>query len=326
MEISQHKDLAVEFLRRMKLIRCVEETIAERYSEQKIRCPTHLSTGQECVAAATGLAVVDGDLSVSTHRAHAHYLGMGGDLNAMMAELYGKASGCAAGRGGSMHLTDPRVGFVGSTAIVGNSIPLGVGLALAHQVKQKPNVSIVFLGDAAVETGVFHESINFAAVMKLPVVFICENNNYSCYTPLHIRQPEGLKIHELAAVHTLRAEREDGNQGWAVYSLIKDAIEFSRAGKGPSFLEFISTRWRTHCGPYYDHERGYRSKEEWEDYVKQDAIARFEKELRGLGLVDDPMVHLMEKEIASQIDAAFDFADQSPYPDSKEAFTNLFAD
>ena len=163
----------------MKRIRLIEEEIARRYPEGKMRCPTHLSVGQEAVAAAVGMALRENDLAVSGHRAHAHYLGKGGNFKQMLLEIYGKEGGCSAGKGGSMHLIDEKIGFMGSTAIVGGTIPVGVGLALGMQLKETDQVSCIFHGDAVLETGVFFESVNFAVLKKLPVLFICENNLYS---------------------------------------------------------------------------------------------------------------------------------------------------
>src|SRR5476649_1203872 len=157
-----------DLLRAMMRIRSVEETIAERYREGKMRCPTHLCTGQEAVSAAVGMALRPDDFAVSTHRAHGHYLGKGGDLKRMMAEIHGKSTGCSAGKGGSMHLVDRSVGFMGSTAIVGNTVPVGVGLGLSIQLHGTDQVSTVFLGEAVVEEGVFFESVNFAVLRGLP--------------------------------------------------------------------------------------------------------------------------------------------------------------
>ena len=181
-------DLARQLLFSMKRIRMIEEAIAARYPDGKMRCPTHLSIGQEAVAAIAGILFADVDMAVSSHRAHAHYLGIGGNLNAMIAELYGKATGCSGGKGGSMHLVDRSVGFAGSTAIVANTIPVGVGIALAMKIKDSTGICCVFLGDGAVEEGVFYESVNFTALHKLPVIFLCENNFYSVYSPLSRRE------------------------------------------------------------------------------------------------------------------------------------------
>jgi pyruvate dehydrogenase E1 component alpha subunit len=185
------QDLSLVLLHEMIRIRFVEEEIARRYGENKMRCPVHLSVGQEAVAVAAGKALRVDDMAVSGHRAHAHYLGKGGNLTAMLAELMGKASGCSGGKGGSMHLIDESVGFMGSTAIVAGTVPVGVGLAYGMKLAATDQVACVFLGDAVAETGVFYESLNFAALKSLPVLFVCENNLYSVYTPLHKRQPEG---------------------------------------------------------------------------------------------------------------------------------------
>src|SRR5689334_37007 len=175
---SMTPELSRKLLFDMLRIRAVEESIAARYSEQKMRCPTHLSVGQEGVSAAIGAVLRHTDLAVSGHRAHAHYLAKGGDLKAMIAEIYGKATGCSRGKGGSMHLVDESVGFMGSTAIVGGTVPVGVGLAYPMKLKRSDQITCIFLGDAVVETGVFFESVNFAVLKKLPVLFLCENNLY----------------------------------------------------------------------------------------------------------------------------------------------------
>ena len=174
----------------MKKIRMTEERIAEEYPKGEIRCPTHLSIGQEAPAAMVSLATRKSDFAVSTHRSHAHYIGKGGNLERMICELYGKENGCSKGKGGSMHLIDTEVGFMGSSAIVGNSIPIGTGISLSLKLNGSNAITIVYLGEAATEEGVFYESINFAALEKLKVLFVCENNKYSVYSPLSVRQPE----------------------------------------------------------------------------------------------------------------------------------------
>lgn len=175
--------------KQMLRIRMIEEEIARRYSQKKMRTPVHLSIGQEAAAVGVCAALGPDDLVVSTHRSHAHYLAKGGNLNAFIAELHGKATGCSGGFGGSMHLVDRSCGFMGSTSIVAGTIPVGVGLALKKKMKNEPGIVVIFHGDAAVEEGVWHESVNFAVLKQLPVLFVCENNGMSCYTPLSERQP-----------------------------------------------------------------------------------------------------------------------------------------
>ena len=314
----------VELLRRMKRIRQVEEQIAARYHEGKMRCPTHLSVGQEAVAAAVGLALRSDDFAVSGHRAHAHYLAKGGSMEAMLAEIYGKQTGCCHGRGGSMHLVDLNVGFAGSSAIVASSIPVGVGLALSVQLLGTDQLSCIFLGDAAVEEGAFYESANFAAVKKLPVLFVCENNLYSVYSPLHVRQPPGRKIHEMVRAIGIAAGDGDGNDVEAVYRQTVDAVSSIRGGQGPKFLEFYTYRWREHCGPNYDNDIGYRSEAEFLRWKASDPIARYEKHLTQASRLTVAGIEAMQRDIEAEVNAAFEFADASPFPAKEEAFAHLY--
>ena len=314
-----------DLLYRMKRIRHVEEQIAARYIEWKMRCPTHLSIGQEAVAAAVGKVLKQDDFAVSGHRAHAHYLGKGGSLPAMIAELYGKATGCSRGRGGSMHLIDLAAGFEGSTAIVANSIPVGVGLALAAKLKKTGQISCIFFGDGAVEEGVFYESANFAATKKLPVLFLCENNLYSVYTPLHIRQPAGRKIHEMARGIGLNSDAGDGNDVEAVHSTAADAVARIRAGGGPQFLEFSTYRHREHCGPNYDNDIGYRSENEFQKWKGRDPITLYECKLLGEGTISRTDIDSMQNAIEKEVAEAFAFAETSPFPAVGDALADVYA-
>ncbi len=320
------KTLSIELLRGMKRIRLVEEGIAERYPQGKMRCPMHLSIGQEAAAIGVGLALKHSDLAVSTHRAHAHYLSKGGNLKAMLAEIYGKATGCSSGRGGSMHLIDTKVGFMGSTAIVGNSMPVGVGLALSLQLRKSSAVSTVFCGDGSLEEGAFYESANFAAVRKLPVLFVCENNLYSVYSHLRDRQPEGRKIHKMVEAIGVPTLLVDGNDPQAVYEAALAAIAHIRNGEGPFFLELTTYRWREHCGPNYDNDIGYRTEEEFQEWKRKDPIPLFEGKLLAQLVIDKLAVEHMEYEIQTEIQVAFDFAESSPFPEPGQAFQGIFAE
>ncbi len=315
-------NIFIDILYRMKLIRAVEETIAKKYPEQKMRCPTHLCTGQECVAAVAGTLLRSDDFAVSTHRAHGHYLGKGGDLKAMLAEIYGKVTGCAKGKGGSMHLIDEKVGFKGSTAIVGGTIPIGVGLGLSIKFKKKDQISCVFLGDGATEEGVFYESVNFAVLRKLPVLFLCENNLYSVYSPLKVRQPHGRAIASVVNSLGCMAESGDGNDVEDVFAKIHLAIERIREGQGPYFIEFATYRWREHCGPNFDNDIGYRSEVEFEEWKKRDPIPNFEKKcLTAFSDIDIPK---MERYIMKQVNEAFEFAENSVFPEPDALFEGLY--
>lgn len=316
--------IAKQLLFQMRRIRYVEQEIARRYGEGKMRCPTHLSVGQEAVAAAVGLALRRSDFAVSGHRAHAHYLAKGGNLPAMLAEIYGKIGGCSHGKGGSMHLIDESAGFMGSTAIVGGTIPVGVGLAYGMKYKRSDQVSCVFHGDAAVETGVFFESVNFAVVKKLPVLFICENNLYSVYSPLSVRQPEGRSIAKMAGGLGMRTGSGDGNDVAEVYYKTNEALFSIRAGGGPQLLEFSTYRWLEHCGPNYDNQLGYRTEAEYMDWKAREPIARFESALQGQGTISATEVAQMDFDIEREVNAAFDLADASPFPDAASAYTDLY--
>jgi pyruvate dehydrogenase E1 component alpha subunit len=262
---------------------------------------------------------------VSTHRGHAHYLAKGGNLNAMIAELYGKASGCSKGKGGSMHLIDLNVNFIGTSAIVGNSIPVGVGLALSIELKGTDQVSCIFLGDGAIEEGVFYESINFAAVRNLPVLFICENNLYSVYSPLSVRQPKGRSITKMVEAMGVKAGFGHGSDLINSKQLMEDAFNEVRAGHGPYFLEFSTYRWREHCGHDFDNEIGYRTKEEFLEWQAKDPLLILEKSLSEAHLDTFKQIDKIKLSINSEVKTAFDFAEKSPFPLQHEAYGNVYA-
>ena len=318
-------DRAKALLLLMMRIRAVEDTIAERYAEGRMRCPTHLCTGQEAVSAGVGSALRPDDFAVSTHRAHGHYIGKGGDLGRMMAEIYGKSTGCSAGKGGSMHLVDRSVGFIGSTAIVGNTVPVGVGLGLSIQLHGTDQVSCVFLGDAVVEEGVFFESVNFAVVRSLPVLFVCENNLYSVYSSLDVRQPRGRAIDRMVAGLGLETCAADGNDALGVYALAEKAIHTIRREQRPVFLEFATYRWREHCGPHFDNHIGYRTEAEFVDWKARDPIARLTASMHEQGALTDEGFRAMEEDIRAEVEGAFAFAEASPFPAPEELFDHVYS-
>jgi len=306
----------------MYRIRSVEEEIAKRYNEGKMRCPTHLSIGQEAVPAAFSQLASQKDFAVSSHRGHAHYLSKGGNLKSMIAEIYGKKTGCSKGKGGSMHLIDLSVNFMGTSAIVGNSIPVGVGLGLSAKLKKSKQISFIFFGDGAVEEGVFYESINFATVKKLPVIFICENNLYSVYSPLSVRQPKGRSISKMVNAIGPKVLSCDGNDVIKVHKTINTAISKTRKGEGPFFLEFFTYRWLEHCGPNYDNDLGYRAQTEFNKWKRKEPInnlrkkiiKKFHKEIKNI-----------EDEVNREIIKAFNFAEKSPFPSPADAHKGVYA-
>lgn len=292
----------------MLRIRLVEESIANKYSEQKMRCPTHLSIGQEAIAVGVCANLTSQDQVLSTHRAHAHYLAKGGCLNSMMAEIYGKASGCSKGMGGSMHLIDTSVGFMGSTAIVGNTIPVAVGLALEKKLTRKKSIACVFFGDGATEEGAFYESVNFAIIHSLPILFICENNLYSVYSGLEVRQPVDRKIYKMVRAMGISAQHGNGNDVEEVARKVKQAKTMILKSGGPQFLEFDTYRWREHCGPNFDNNIGYREESEFLKWKKKDPLKNFYSE-NSQKYIDRKI-----DTISQEIDDAHQFADDSKFP------------
>jgi TPP-dependent pyruvate/acetoin dehydrogenase alpha subunit len=316
--------LGLRLFREMLRIRMIEEEIAVRYSEEKMRCPVHLSIGQEAVPAGLSAVLRKTDQAVSTHRCHAHYLAKGGDLTAMLCEMMGREPGCCQGRGGSMHLFDRSVGMLLSLPIVASSIPVGVGAAMAMRQRGEDNVAVIYLGDASVEEGVFHESANFAAVRKLPAIFVCENNLYSVYTPLSERQP-ARPITDLAKAHGLHAVHVDGNDAFAVHRAASSLVERTRDGAGPCFLLADTYRWREHCGPNYDNTLGYRTEAEFEAWKARDPIERLAHQLEAGGALDNGKRQGMAREFAGEIEQAFAAAEAAPFPDPKTADQMLYA-
>ncbi len=316
-EISREHGL--ELLRQMLRIRRFEEKAAELYSLGKIRGFLHLYIGEEAVAAGALPAFTAEDAVVATYREHGHALVRGTSMGPLMAELYGKANGCARGRGGSMHFFDASRKFYGGLAIVGGGLPIAVGLALAQKLsllspafdkgEHQGRVTACFFGDGAVAEGEFHESLNLAALWKLPVLFLCENNLYAMGTALarHQSQPNiALKAHAYAIPSVV----VDGMDVLAVEEATQQAVSSVRQGNGPYLLEYRTYRFRAHS--MYDPEL-YRTKEEVAAWKRRDPIATFEKRLSELGWLTDDDVQQMEDAIAAEIDDAVAFAEAGPW-------------
>jgi len=325
MDMTVTKDaLRLRLYRSMMRIRLLEEEIVRRYPEQKMRCPVHLSIGQEGVSAGVCEALAPDDQVFSGHRSHGHYIAKGGDLGAMMAEIYGKADGCAGGRGGSMHLLDVDAGFLGAVPIVGSTLPIAAGAALTNLMNKKNVVTAVFFGDGTVEAGVFHETVNFAALKKLPLLLVCENNLYSVYSPMAVRQPQGRSIAGLARAHGILSLEGDGNDVEAVYRLAQQALAHARGGHGPAFLEFSTYRWREHCGPNYDNDIGYRTSAEYEEWRTLCPIERLHANLLADGHRADELAAL-KAELQQDVEDAFAFAEASPFPNAGTASDHVYA-
>jgi TPP-dependent pyruvate/acetoin dehydrogenase alpha subunit len=320
------KNLSHSLLYDMLRIRLVEEGIAALYPEQEIRCPVHLCIGQEAIPVGVCANLLKDDIVMGNHRSHGHYLAKGGDLNAMMAEIYGKATGCSKGMGGSMHLIDLSVNFLGTTPIVASIIPVAVGTAFASWLNNENLVTVIFLGRGATEEGVFTESLNFAALKKLPIIFISEDNFFSVYSPLSERQPSERDNVAIAKGFGIPGCRGNGNNIQSVYELAQTAVNHVREGQGPYFLELETYRWREHCGPNYDNDLGYRSETDYLQWKKRCPVETFEGLLIEKELLNRDQVDQMRKVILQEFEEAIDFAKTSPFPNPEEISNNLYKD
>ena len=301
----------------MLRIRRFEEKIVDVYCDQDMKTPVHLYIGQEAVAAGVCANLRREDYVFSTHRSHGHYLAKGGDVRRLMAELYGRKTGCSRGKGGSMHVVDPEVGVCGSTAIVGGNIPLSVGAALASAMQKNKRVAVSFFGDGAADEGAFHESLNFAALKKLPVVFVCENNFYATHSHQSKRQPHD-HIYKLAKFYLMPGVRVDGNDVVKVFKAAQEAVKKARSGHGPTLIECRTFRWKGHVGPECDIKLGYRGQGELDKWVSKCPVRRFERKLIRQGIVKKAQVDRITREIDGEVHDAYLFGKRSPDPGVNE--------
>jgi len=317
-------ELLQEMYREMLRIRLVEERLASLYPAQEIRSPLHLYVGQEAVAVGVCLNLTPSDYKFGTYRGHGLYLAVGGDLNAMMAELYGREEGCARGRGGSMHMTAPDRGLLGCSAIVGGTVPLAVGTALAAKLSGSGRVAAVFFGDGAVDEGVFYESINFAALKSLPVIFVCENNGYATHSPQHARQPLD-NIFRRAEIWGFPGVRVDGSDVIAVYRAARDAVERARDGKGPTLLECRTYRWKEHVGPNPDFDLGYRDEAEFVEWRERCPIETLRQTLLESKIASHADLDHIADEISQEIEESVRFGQASAFPDATILTDDVYA-
>jgi len=299
--------------------RRADEELGKAIQDGHIPLPIHLSIGQEAISVGVCLALSQKDIVFGTYRGHALYIAKGGNLNKMFAELYGKSTGSAKGKGGSMHLVDIEAGIMGMSAIVGTGIPNATGYALGMQYQKKKNVVVNFFGDGATEEGAFHESLNFASLKKLPVIYICENNGYAISTHQSIRQPSA-NISDRVKSYGIRAKMIEGNDTIAIYNEVKKAREeILNGSSGPIFLECMTYRWRQHLGPNEDFGPGGRDRKEAELWMKNDEVDRIGNLLPG------KVRKKIEIKIEAEIKSAILFAETSPYPTKEELWTDVFA-
>jgi len=294
-------------------IRTIEEKIALIYPTDQIKSPVHLSIGQEAVTVGACAALVETDIVFGTYRGHSLYLAKGGDLKGMMAELYGKSTGVAGGKGGSMHLIDTSRGVMGMSAVVATTIPQAAGYAYAFKLRKQKNIVVSFFGDGATEEGVFHETLNFAALKKLPMIFVCENNQYAVLSHQSERQSSS-NITERASVYGMHSEKIDKNDAQAIYEKINWARnQIVEKGEGPIFFECMTERYREHVGPNERDDIKTRSAE------INDPLEQLSK------LVSYDFKEGVSKEVDLELNEAIDFADKSSFPSNDTLYQDVYA-
>ena len=308
------KSELIRYYNKLYKIRETELRIVKEYPNQEIRCPVHLSIGQEAPSAAVNIFLKKSDFAISYHRAHAHYIAKDGDLKKMIAEMYGKESGCSSGAGGSMHLIDLKKNFLGSTAIVSSSIPVGVGYAYSLKYYNKNSRICIYIGDASCEEGVFFESLNFVVLKKLPVLFFCENNKYSVYSNLEQRQPKNRKLYKLAKSFGIKSFHLNSKDPVKFCSNLKKIMRINK----PLFIEVDTYRYYEHCGPNKDDDLNYRPKKEVEFWTKRDPVDLTEKFLLKNKVLDKEDLLKIKEKISKQISDAFNFAKKSKKPSYKK--------
>jgi len=320
-ESLPEKDKMLEMYRKMLEIRHFEEKVYHLFVQGVLPGTVHLYAGQEAVAVGVCSNLRKEDFVTSTHRPHGHFIAKGGSLKRLMAELYAKKTGCSKGKGGSMHLCDIDVGMPPSIAIVAGAVPVAAGMGLAFKMKSTDQVVACFFGDGATNEGAWHEGLNIAAVWKLPVIFVCENNIYAASTRTSTMMLVK-NIGQRASAYGVPGMGVDGNDVLAVYNAVREAVERAKSGLGPTLVECFTYRHR-------GHSRGdpapYRPKEEVEEWLKKDPIARFRKKLVELNVLTNDEAQDIEKGVLTDIDEAVTFAEKSPPPSLQEALQDVFA-
>jgi len=314
--------LIARLYKKMSLIRRFELRLAEVYHTDIIKSPIHLSLGQEAVAVAVCDPLEKDDIVSNTYRCHATYIAKGGDLGAMMAELYGRSDGCAGGKAGSMHLIDMQNGILGASAVVGTTIPVAAGYALAMKMKAietgRRRVVVAVFGDGGTEEGCFYETINFAALRQLPILFVCENNRLAIHAPLEKRWASE-QLCERINTYGIPTQKIDGACVFTLRDAVAKAINRIRHEVTPFFIECATYRWFEHVGPRDDHSDVYRNLDEYRSWQENDQITRL------ANMLGDEIVKQLEDEITLEIAAAENFADKSPYPKAEELYTHVYA-
>jgi len=314
------KDTYLYWYESMLLMRKFEEKTGQLYGQQKIRGFCHLYIGQEAVLAGAMSVLKHEDSLITAYRDHAHAIAKGTHPNAVMAEMYGKITGCSRGKGGSMHMFDKENKFFGGHGIVGGQIPLGAGIAFAEQYAGTDAVCVTYMGDGAVRQGALNETFNMAALWKLPVIFVCENNGYAMGTSV-ARTTIETDIYKLGIPYGIPSSPVDGMDPVAVHNAMNEAVDRARAGEGPTFLEMRTYRYKGHS---MSDPQKYRTKEEVESYKAKDPIEIVKQAIEANKYADEKWFEEIEAKIKGQVDAAVQFAEESPWPDASELYTDVY--
>ncbi|MEP7204402.1 MAG: thiamine pyrophosphate-dependent dehydrogenase E1 component subunit alpha [Ilumatobacteraceae bacterium] len=306
----------------MLTIRLAEEAIAGMVESGEARCPCHLGIGQEAVAVGLAEHIRPSDRCFGAHRSHSHYLALGGSLDELIAEILGKVTGCSRGYGGSMHLRAPQVGLMGTVPIVAATIPIATGAALAAKLDGRGDIAVSFLGDGATEEGVFHESLNLASSMSLPVLFVVENNLYSSHLHIDLRQPND-RVARFGEAHAIETRVIDGNDVTTVSNVGRELIDTMRTSPRPFLIEAVTYRWRGHVGHREDMDVGVERTDNLPSWKKRDPIARLEESLGDRGLAE--ALSEIREALSSDVARALEFARSSDYPDVSDLLQTVYA-
>ncbi|EDY82911.1 Dehydrogenase E1 component superfamily [Verrucomicrobiia bacterium DG1235] len=321
---NQSRESLISNLELLVLIRKAEEKIADNVENGRIKCPCHLAIGQEAPAIGIAAHIQKGDAVFGAHRSHAHYLALGGDLRELFAEILGKETGCSKGMGGSMHLRSLKNQLYGTVPIVGATIPIATGAALAHKLDGNDSIAVSFLGDGAVEEGVLHESLNLASTMNLPVIYVVENNLFASHLHIGLRQPNDSTC-RFAEAHNIKWSRIDGNDTVKLIETTGTAINCARSNGGPHFIEAVTYRWRGHVGHREDNDVGVKRSDDLEGWKKRDPIDRLARALFDDGAYTQNELDTAKLEIDRKIEAAWQQAEEDRYPLKGELFRRVYA-
>ncbi len=314
----------IDQLRAMLVIRKAEERIGDMITAGKVHCPAHLGIGQEAIAVGISSQLRPSDRIFGAHRSHSHFLAAGGSVFALFAEVLGRATGASKGMGGSMHLYDSAHGFLGSVPIVAASVPIAVGAALAAQMDGEGDIAVSYFGDGAMEEGALHESLNLAATMRLPILFVCENNFFASHMHISLRQPAN-SVARFARSHGMPTHVIEGNDIQIVSKTAQIAVQRARDAEGPSFIEAVTYRWRGHVGPREDLDVGVRRSDDLGLWKQRDPVRRLAQALEAVGWLSTEEFIGLDAEVQVAINDAWGCAEQAPYPDTSALLNLVYA-